>query len=326
MKSSPALMSPEIIKNQIPKLENPTLIICGPTATGKTAFAVQIARQFNGELISADSRQVYTGLDIITGKDHGDFPVHLIDVVEPDQAFSVSRWHDLAVKAITDIRARGKLPVVVGGTGLYFKSLLSPLSDISVPPNPQLRSALSGLTSIELFNKLKKDYPFVADSLNTSDSRNPRRLIRKYEIAKYKYNNFDIPLPGSRGVGAPATEGFKNGVDFLLIGLKTNITELDKRINQRVADRLKLGAASEAKVVLARYPHNLPALSACGYLSFLTVDPVSSWQAAEHHYARRQLTWFKKQPGIQWYDVSTPAWQAEAYKSISEWYNKDSHE
>lgn len=259
-----------------------------------------MAQKFNGELISADSRQVYRGLDIVTGKDHGNFPIHLVDVVNPDEPFSVSQWHDLALQKIQEIHSRHKLPIVVGGTGLYFRSLAQNLSHISIPPNQELRDELQQLSALDLFNKLKNDFPAVAASLNASDSKNPRRLIRHYEINVYLKNH--------PGFSPPPALGFQ----LVALGLSAPLPELDARINARVEERMRQGAQQEAQQVLSRYPHTLPSLSACGYLAFLSPHPLESWQTAEHQYARRQLTWFKKQPGIVWQDVSQTGWRDSA--------------
>src|SRR3989344_4958306 len=122
------------------------LIICGPTATGKTKLAARLAKRFNGELVSADSRQVYRGMDLTTGKEMPDVPIWLYDVAHPDEDFSVSHWVKLAKDAISDIQKRNKLPIVVGGTGLYIQALLRPFETIDIPPNKKLREKLQKLT------------------------------------------------------------------------------------------------------------------------------------------------------------------------------------
>ncbi len=125
---------------------NKLLVICGPTATGKTVLAAEIAKQFNGELVSADSRQVYRSMDICTGKDRPDVPIWLYDIVDPDEEFSVSQWVVLARGAIADIHKRNKLPIVVGGTGLYIHALLYPFETINIPPDRTLRNKLQALS------------------------------------------------------------------------------------------------------------------------------------------------------------------------------------
>jgi len=200
------------------------LIICGPTATGKTKLALQLAKEFNGELVSADSRQVYIGNDLETGKDkdvikNSGIRVWLYDVIDQGQDFSVSQWRRLALDAISDILARDKLPIVVGGSGLYIKALVENLPDVDIPQDIDLRKSNKSVS--ELFNYLKSIDSIKADSLNNSDKNNSRRLIRAIEIAQY---------PSPR-----LGEGLR--VRYVLIGLTASKEELIKRIKERVRER-----------------------------------------------------------------------------------------
>lgn len=202
------------------------LIICGPTATGKTKLALQLAKELNGELISADSRQVYVGNDIETGKDKDIIKnygtkIWLLDILNQDEEFSVSAWRKLAKEAITDILSRDKLPIVVGGSGLYIKSLIQDLPDIDIPINKNLRKKLENKTAKELFDYLKSIDSKKAESLNNSDKNNPRRLIRAIEIAQR-------PSLESR-------EGL--GVSYLSIGLTSSKDNLMAKIKKRVIER-----------------------------------------------------------------------------------------
>lgn len=213
-----------IIKNDYNK--NKVLVICGPTATGKTKLALQLAKEFNGELIAADSRQVYVGNDLETGKDKdilGNTKIWLMDIVEEKNDFSVSQWRRLAQEAIKDILARGKLPIVVGGSGLYIKALVENLSDVDAPRDEELRK--SNKTAIELFNCLKNIDYVKAASLNNSDRNNPRRLIRAIEIGLHKRSSSVL----ARGPLAK--------VRYLQIGLIASKEILEERIKQRVRDR-----------------------------------------------------------------------------------------
>jgi tRNA dimethylallyltransferase len=292
---------------------NQILIICGPTATGKTSLALQIARDRDGEIISADSRQVYIGGDLITGKDippgftrqtsklqwrgklltyysDGKIKIWLMDIIPPGESFNVSFWRECAGLVIKDILKRGKLPVVVGGTGLYIKSLYASLSLISVPPDPGLRSKLVSLTADQLFSYLDNLNHEKAISLNNSDKNNPRRLIRYIEIASYK----DETSPGSGTL-------IQNW-DILQLGLTAPRELLYRRIDERVKARLVSGAAREDPVLAA--------------------DP-DKWRFFEHAYARRQNTWFKRQPGIIWLDVTSPGFQLDISKQLDDWYNQN---
>ncbi len=202
------------------------LIICGPTATGKTKLALQLAKELDGELISADSRQVYIGDDLETGKDkdvitNSGIRVWLYDVVNQGENFSVSAWRKLAHKAIKDILLRGKLPIVVGGSGLYIKSLVQNLPDIDIPIDKKLRKKLENKSATELFDYLKSINSEKARSLNNSDKHNPRRLIRAIEIAQRP--------------SLEAREGL--GVSYLSIGLTAPKQKLISRIKERVKER-----------------------------------------------------------------------------------------
>lgn len=291
------------------------LVICGPTATGKTAFGIEMAKLLNGEIVSADSRQVYVGRDLITGKDVSSSPqkshlawrdrtlkyyledgikIWLYDVVESGEEFNVSFWKECADIMIADIISRDKPPVVVGGTGLYIKSLTNPLTNISIKSDPKLRKKLESMSASDLFDYLKSLDHTKAESLNDSDAKNPRRLIRAIEILLQKK---DFPSPES-GEGTGGEVLNKN--NFLHICLSSSTSYLFPRIDKRVEDRIAKGAAIEDPVLAA--------------------DP-QKWKYREHDLARRQITWFKKQPNLHWYDISTPDWKKNAMSQINTWYN-----
>ena len=165
------------------------VIILGPTASGKTALGVKLAAEFNGEIISADSRQVYRGMDIGTGKDLSEYridkqeiPYHLIDIISPNTKFNLARYQKLALKAINDILSRGKLPIIVGGTGLYLQALADNYKLSDVKDNRQVRLDLEKKTTAELWKILIDIKPDFAVKLNNSDKNNPRRLVRYIEI------------------------------------------------------------------------------------------------------------------------------------------------
>jgi tRNA dimethylallyltransferase len=315
------------------------IILTGPTATGKTNFALYLVGKYNGELISADSRQVYIGADIVTGKDipqnfhkensqiiwhnqpltyytNGTIRIWLTDVVKIDQQFNVSFWKDCCDLITADILSRNKLPIIVGGTGLYIKSLTQNLSHISIPYNHELRKKLEHLTPNELFNYLKSIDETKANSLNNSDSQNPRRLLRAIEISESPSHKL---LEGFR---ERYQEG--RGESYLTIGLTSSREYLTKRIIERVDDRLNKGAKLEAQNILSKYPHDFPALTACGYRSLAGNDPRQLWITSETQYLKRQLTWFAKMPEINWFDVSNSDWQKEAEKLVNSWYNTSS--
>jgi tRNA dimethylallyltransferase len=263
---------------------NKLLIVCGPTATGKTALAATLAKKFNGELVSADSRQVYRGMDIVTGKDRPDVPIWLYDVVNPGEEFSVSQWVKLARSAITDIHKRNKLPIVVGGTGLYINALIHPFETIDIPPNKSLRKKLQKLSVSGLQAMIPRD------DMNQSDWNNPRRLIRKIEIAQSKIR-----------IRRQAHQ-----YDYLIIGLTAPKPVLRKLITERLKERIRKGMEAEVASLLARYNRNLPSMSAIGL--------------NEHAYARRQMTWFKKQPSIHWFDIIQSEYTGDVTELVAGWY------
>jgi tRNA dimethylallyltransferase len=161
----------------------PLIVILGPTASGKSNLAIKLAKKFNGEIISADSRQIYQEMDIgtakITKEEMSGIPHYLIDIVKPDQEFTLAQYKKLAVKIIKDVQKRGKLPFLVGGTGLYIQAVVDNLEIPQVKPNKKLRNKLEKLTNQELLNQLKKLDPLSAVSI---DPNNKRRLIRALEV------------------------------------------------------------------------------------------------------------------------------------------------
>lgn len=198
------------------------LVICGPTATGKTKLALALAKEFNGELISADSRQVYIGNDIETGKDKeiiGKEKIWLLDIINSNEDFSVSLWRKLALDAIKDILSRDKLPIVVGGSGLYIKALVQNLPDVDIPRNEKLRKSNKSVS--ELFDYLKSIDSVKANSLNNSDKNNPRRLVRAIEISK----------------GSPFKAEGRPLYKYIQIGLTADSEYLKKKIRERVIER-----------------------------------------------------------------------------------------
>lgn len=259
------------------------LVICGPTATGKTALAASLAHRFGGELVSADSRQVYRGMDVTTGKERPDVPIWLYDVVDPDEEFSVSQWVKLASQAVSDIHKRNKLPIIVGGTGLYIQALLRPFETMNIPPDNKLREKLQKLSVDELQKMVPRE------NMNNSDWNNPRRLIRKIEI-----------------INGDKQYSKKPNWDVYTIGLTAPLSTLDVRIDKRLKARKAAGLDKEIATLRQKYRAQVPAMSA--------ID------LNEHAYARRQLTWFKKQNDIHWFDITKERWVIEVEKLVSSWY------
>lgn len=275
------------------------IAVVGPTASGKTALAVRLALTFNGELVSADSRQVYRGMDIGTGKERDPLPgadgvptllgvpQHLIDVVEPDQPFSLADWQRRAFGVIADILGRGKLPILVGGTGLYVKAVVDALDLPDAPPDPALRRRLEKKTTAELLWELRDLDPAKA---KTIDRKNKRRLIRAIEIARAASEK-----KGSSGKDWPH-------YDVLQIGIDLPREELYRRIDARVEEQMARGLAQEVAGLVKTYGKKLPALSGIGYRELVEPAPDAAQRIMfhTHAYARRQMTWFRRDARIRW--------------------------
>ena len=279
------------------------LIICGPTGTGKTKLAVTMAKAMDGELINADSRQVYIGLDALTGKDRSkEIRIWLYDVLPPDQEFSVLHFVRLASQAIEDIHKRGKLPIVVGGTGFYFRALTTSIDTIAVSPNAALRKTLNAKSPEALGRQLQRVNQARWGTMNDSDRKNPRRLIRAIEVAM---SESCVPL-------------MKPSYDTLWVGLTASLAVLKERITRRVSKRFDK-AATEVR-------DGLPLiLGADPLLSFVhgestKEEALRDWARREYQYAKRQLTWFRKENAIHWFDVNTIDYQKEVEALVRGWY------
>ncbi len=280
------------------------LCIVGPTGTGKTTRAIEESRKQPSILISADSRQVYRGMDIVTGKDHPtDVPIYGIDIVNPDEPCSVSLWYDAVIPHIEKAWEQRKLPIVVGGTGLYVKALTNGIPTMGVPINQSLRHKFANFTVAELQNKLNQLDQSKFASMNHSDQNNPRRLSRAIEVAFHSNK-----VPNLAKQSSELSE-----VRSTLVGLRYSDESIQRnKVYERVLARLKMGAIKETKNLLKRYDRSLPSMSAIGYKSIISflenqIDEatmIESWVVGELAYAKRQLTWFRKQPTI-WYDVDT---------------------
>lgn len=303
---------------------NKLLIISGPTASGKTSLAFNLAKKLNGELISADSRQVYRGMDIVTGKEIDEVKTWLLDVVEPDQPFTVADYYRLAWEAINNIWQKGKLPILVGGTGFYIKVLLDGIETMGITPDWQLRAKLEQLSVDDLGRKLKQVDPNRWEKMNMSDRKNPRRLIRAIEIAKVKSQ-----IPKSK-----LQTNFKSQIPnpkFLWVGLTVDFKTLYQRVDKRVDERVKTGAVEETKKLAKKYGWNIPSMTSQGYRELrgfvegkISLDEaVRHWKFAEHEYARKQMTWFKKERRITWFDITDQYFAKKVERKVADWHKKD---
>ncbi len=284
------------------------LVIVGPTASGKSSLGIQLAKKYNGEIISADSRQVYRGLNIGTGKvtkkEMAGIPHHLLDVISPKKVFNADEYVTHAQKAIEDICSRGKLAIVVGGTGFYIDALMGRIALAEVAPNPALRTRLAKKNPEHLYALLEKKDPERAKAMSTASERNNKvRLIRALEVAcAGKTHQRTLPSQGNSEV--------RLHYDALWIGIAPLLTNLDKKISLRLKARLRVGMIAEAKRLHAEglsYKRmkelGLEYRSLAGYLQgeITRHDLVEELEIAIRQYARRQITYWKRNPDIEWF-------------------------
>ncbi len=269
------------------------IAIVGPTASGKTKLAIRLAKKFNGELLSVDSRQIYKGMDIGTAKDKS-YPHHLVDILSPKTAFNVLRFKNLALRAIREILKRGKLPILVGGSGLYFNTIVYNLKIPRVKADKKLRRDLEKLSVEELREKLRKLDPEAAQITGV----NKRRIVRALEVIIKTGNYFST----QREKGKPL-------FNALIIGLCVPREELYKRINKRIDEQIKRGLVQEVKMLIKKYGENAYALeNTIGYKELLPYlrreitlkRAVEEIKKNSRRFAKRQMTWFQAQPEIYW--------------------------
>ena len=273
------------------------VVVLGPTACGKSDLAVALARKFNGEIISADSRQVYKGMDIGTGKitkkEMRGVPHHLLDVASPKKVFSVENYQKIGKKDLVKIFRKNKLPIICGGTGQYIDALIYNQNFPNVPPDSKLRKKLEKKSVIELFAELKKLDPRRAAAI---DSKNPRRLIRALEII-YKTGK---PIPKLNT---------SNQFSALKIGVAFPREILRNRIHLRLLKRMKLGMVAEVKEMI-RSGVSLKRLEDFGleyrYLGRFISGKISKDEMLVQlekqivDFSKRQMTWFKRDKNIRW--------------------------
>ncbi len=275
------------------------IVVLGPTATGKSDIAVQIAKKFNGEIISADSRQVFKGMDLgsgkITKKEMLGIPHHLLDIVNPKNFFSVVEYKELAEKAIEKILSKGKTPIICGGTGFYIDSIVKNITLPEVKLNQKLRNMLEKYPAEKLFEMLEKLSSTRAKNI---DKQNKIRLIRAIEIAKSLGNVPEI------------IEGLKK-YDFIIIGLDAKDNVLKERIEKRLFKRIKLGMINEISG-LHKQGVSWKRLESFGLeyrqTALFLENKITKEQMIENlkkeiwHFVKRQRTWFKRNKNIKWFE------------------------
>lgn len=299
------------------------IVVLGTNASGKSDLGIRLARQFNGEIVSADSRQVYRGLDLGTGKitptQAAMVKHHLIDVADVSEVYSLAQYQRAAFKAIDSIADTGRLPFLVGGTGLYISAIVEGYQLIDVPPNHRLRTQLESLALPHLIARLQEVDPDAAARI---DQRNPRRIIRAIEIAAAGYGRAEAQKRVPR-------------YHCLQLGLTWPREVLLERIEQRLRERLAHGMIDEVARLRSQGVSDLR-LDALGleyryiarYLrgDLHTLDELRTQLGiAIRQYAKEQLTWFKRDGKIRWLDPFQDYFQ-EACRRIQEWQNQESPE
>jgi tRNA dimethylallyltransferase len=298
--------------NKLPKI----IVICGPTASGKTDLAISLAKKFHGEVICADSRTVYKGMDIGTAKpirkgqkQHKDrygfpyytvkgIPHYTLDIVPPNKTYSVAEFKELSLAVIHSMLKRNKVPFIVGGTGLYIKALVDnldfPQGNITSTTRKRLEKELRahGLPFL-----VKKLFTLDPAARNFIDTKNPRRVLRALEVTIAT----KTPFSQQRAVGAPL-------FNTLQLGITVDKKTLKKRISLRIDKMLRSGFLDEVKKLKKIYGCSSPAMSGIGYrqmcrfyakeLSF--EEATENFKKGDLHYAKRQMTWFKKDKRIKW--------------------------
>ncbi|MCH8049094.1 tRNA (adenosine(37)-N6)-dimethylallyltransferase MiaA [Patescibacteria group bacterium] len=278
------------------------IVIVGPTASGKTDLAIKIAKQFDGEVISADSRMVYRGMDIGTAKPEGKrgesymingVPHWGIDILEPDEDFTAANFKKYADQTIKEIIERGHVPILAGGTGLYVSAVVDNLTFTEVPPNEDLRQKLEALTNDELLARISEKDPKTAETI---DAANRRRLIRALEIIE----TTGEPLAKQQRKG-------KSKYEVLEIAIDLPREELYERIDQRVDRLIATGLVDEVRGLKEQYGCEINAMTGIGYRQICAFlqgfiklkDAIELLKRDTRHYAKRQMTWFRRDDRIK---------------------------
>lgn len=301
----------------------PLVILLGPTAVGKTDSSIELAKKLNGEIISADSMQIYKYMNVGTAKptleEMGDVKHHLVDIIFPDEEFSVAVFRNMAEECIDDILSRNKLPIVAGGTGLYINSLTHNLDFTETISDSKYRESMQKLAqeygNSYIHNILKAVDPESFERLHENDTR---RIIRALEVYKYT----------GKTISQFQKESKNKAIDFDLcvVGLTMDRQKLYERINMRVDNMINEGLVDEVLSLLRKgYSKNLTSMQGLGYKEIIAyIEGECSLEGAveklkqnTRHFAKRQLTWFRREQGIHWINVDNFEYKGDIVKNIA---------
>jgi tRNA dimethylallyltransferase len=310
----------DMVKDNDPgSKQPPLLVIVGPTGVGKTSLSLRLASIIGGEIISADSRLFYQGMDIGTDKpslaDRAEIPHHLIDICPPDETITLGMYQRLAYTSIGRVHRSAHIPLLVGGTGQYVWAVVEGWGIPAVAPQPKLRQALENLGQAEISRWLGYLDPISADKI---DSRNVRRAIRALEVT----------LVTGRPLSLVQSKNPPN-LRIKIIGLTSDREYLYRRVDDRVDQMMSAGLLNEVtKLRLAGYGRQLPSMSGLGYRQLYAyledelslVDAVQRIKFETHRFIRQQNTWFRlDNPSITWFDISSEEWEEKARDDIVTW-------
>ncbi len=298
-------------------------VLTGPTASGKTALSIRLAKAYGCEIVCMDSMQIYRRMDIGTAKPTADemegIPHHMLDVAEPDENFSVARYQEMAEACIADIHARGKRALLVGGTGLYLRALRQPMAMGDVSADEGIRAELEGLAAQEdgkqrLHDMLAEVDPETAARLHLNDVR---RAVRALEVFRL------TGVPFSKQPQIQTESRFK----FRVASLTMNRALLYSRIEQRVDSMIAQGLVEEVRSLLnSGVPADCQGMKAIGYKEIVPfIRGEATWEETDYllklntrHYAKRQLTWMRREEDVVWVDSTAP----DAYETLENWFTQ----
>jgi tRNA dimethylallyltransferase len=312
-------LTPTDAKNASPQERLKVIVVAGPTAVGKTALSIDLAKRFDGEIINADSRYLYQGFEIGVDKptlaERQGIPHHLIDILPPTGNMSLARYQDLAYAAIHDVASRGHVPILTGGTPLYINAVIEGWRIPRVPPDPDFRARSEAEAArdggLSIMQRLREVDQASADRCGT----NLRRVIRALEV----YEATGVPMSAQEGKGPPP-------YDALEIGLLRPRDQLRQIIDRRVAAQIERGLVQEVENLLAAgVPAEASAMSSIGYRQLVPYflgelpleDALERIRLDTHRYVRHQETWLRKNPRLIRIDVSVDGWQEDVEEKVA---------